>query len=698
MVKILNEQKHADQKRRFVAHARKLFASHGVMETSMSQIARACKVTKAGLYHYFKSKDEILKEIFLSHVEEKDHVANVFKLGKDLEETLYLLGKNHLLDMTHAEHVELMKILLSETMKNPEMRKFYDSFIMEQIGIAVRDVIIPKVSRTKIREGDQAPPLPIFRQPHALFLAPDDGGGHHALDRRWRDLRADAGQDLRDEIQRGMIAVNMNKTRWNMKKLIPFLIVISLAAGRVLAQQKLPLEDYLQQVQRQGTNYKAAKAQAEGYEKESHQQDLTYSPQLVAGYNHLDDSSQQVLSFYGTRTQMDSAGVSLTDMLPFGPSVSVGYSFEDSNYSGQSLAGAFAQLFPTMGITSITQEYQISPVISVSVPLFKNFGGVQTNAGVKAVQYGLESAEKLSTFQMEGVLFNAKVAYWNLALAREQVDIRKDTLNRNQKIWDWTKRRVARNLADPPDALQAEASVRQAELDLQTALNGERSARLAFNRYRNGATEEVPEELEALEDSLSGVKVDIPSKLPERTDLQAVEAQARQMKATYDETYQNIYPDITAIASWRGNGLDPNFQNANNIAFGTDHPTWMLGAQFNLSLDLFTAERTAEGYKRQYESSILGLQDKQLEVDQDWRDLQDRLADVEKRLAMAADIESLQQQNADAEKNQLALGRTTQFQLLSIENQYSMARLSRLSLVAEKLGLLAQAQWWLSAE
>lgn len=479
-----------------------------------------------------------------------------------------------------------------------------------------------------------------------------------------------------------------------MKKMIRMGMGLWLAAGMALAQQKLTLEDYLQQVQNQGTNYQAAKAQAEGYEKESHQMDLTYSPQLVAGYNHLVDQSQENFSglLFNNNTQSDAAGVSLVDKFPFGPSLSLGYAFNDTNILGQSLAS----LEP--GYPVEPAFYQLSPVVSLTVPLFKDFGGAQTSAGVKMVQYGLESAQKLSAYQREGVLYNAKVAYWNLALAREEMDIRKDTLDRNQKIWEWTKRRVARNLADPPDALQAEASVRQAELDLQTALNDERSARLALNRYRNSATDEVPEQLEALEDSLTEEKVDIPSQIPKRMDLLAVEAQTRQKKATYDETYQNIYPDITAIASWRGNGLDPSFQNANNIAFGTDHPTWMLGAQFNLSLDVFTAERTAEGYQKDYESSVLSLQDKRLEVDQEWRDIQDRLVDVDKRLAMAADIESLQKQNADEEKNQLALGRTTQFQLLSIENQYSLSRLSRLSLVAEKLGLLAQAQWWLSKE
>lgn len=472
-------------------------------------------------------------------------------------------------------------------------------------------------------------------------------------------------------------------------------LALWLAAGMACAQNSLTLQDYLDEVQGRSADYQACQAAAEGYEKQSHQQDLVYSPYLTASYSHLDDQSQQSTVLATDQTLADSAGVSIVDKLPFGPTLSVGYAFNDINlrYSPQLLS-----YFGGNSSAFLSSYYQISPVVSLSVPLFKDFGGAQTGAGVKSVQYGFESLQKLSTFQREGVLFGAKTAYWGLALARQEVEIRKDTLDRSQRIWEWTKRRVARNLADPPDALQAEAAVKQAELDLQMASDRERSARLNFNSFRNAASEEVPEQLEALEDSLARVKVDIPAEPPVRMDLQATESQTRQKKAAYDQTYQNIYPDITAFASWRGNGLDPSLQSANSTAFSTDHPTWMLGAQFNLPLDVFTAARTAEGYKKEYESSVLSLKDKKLSVDQDWRDIRDRLADVDKRLAMATEIEALQKQNADEEKRQLDLGRTTQFQLLSFENQYSLARLGRLSLIAEKLGLLAKAQWWLSAK
>jgi hypothetical protein len=72
------------------------------------------------------------------------------------------------------------------------------------------------------------------------------------------------------------------------------------------------------------------------------------------------------------------------------------------------------------------------------------------------------------------------------------------------------------------------------------------------------------------------------------------------------------------------------------------------------------------------------------------------LDEVDKRLDMAVEIESLRKENAVEEKTRLAQGRTTQFQLLMLENAYSLSRLRRLSLLTEKLELLAKAQWYMA--
>jgi AcrR family transcriptional regulator len=142
MAKLLNEQKHTNQRMRLLSHARRLFAGCGVKETSMSQVAKACKITKATLYHYFKSKETILKEILACRSAEIENV-NQGSLPKNLEECFYQIAKGHLAHMEKPENLELMKILLSETMKNNEMKKYYMSFVSETISKGVRELLLP---------------------------------------------------------------------------------------------------------------------------------------------------------------------------------------------------------------------------------------------------------------------------------------------------------------------------------------------------------------------------------------------------------------------------------------------------------------------------------------------------------------------------------------------------------------------------
>jgi TetR/AcrR family transcriptional regulator len=48
----------------------KLFAKNGYDRTSMAEVAAACRVSKALLYHYYVGKDELLFDILKFHLEE----------------------------------------------------------------------------------------------------------------------------------------------------------------------------------------------------------------------------------------------------------------------------------------------------------------------------------------------------------------------------------------------------------------------------------------------------------------------------------------------------------------------------------------------------------------------------------------------------------------------------------------------------
>ena len=105
----------------------------------MSQVAKACKVTKATLYHYFKSKDAILKEILDCH-HKGIEVTTQGSRAQNLETCLDQIARSHLKEMDQPERLELMKIMISETMKNHEMRKFHMEFLKENVGMGAQAV------------------------------------------------------------------------------------------------------------------------------------------------------------------------------------------------------------------------------------------------------------------------------------------------------------------------------------------------------------------------------------------------------------------------------------------------------------------------------------------------------------------------------------------------------------------------------
>lgn len=155
MVKVLNELKYKEQRLRLLSHARRLIANQGFKETSMSQIAKACKVTKAALYHYFQSKEDILLAILGCHEEETAPLKAQLAKAKNVEEVLYAIAKNHLEKMSQASNLEFVKILVNEAMTNTGVKKFYLNFVKESLVAMGRDLLAPfvkgKIGEVEIR-------------------------------------------------------------------------------------------------------------------------------------------------------------------------------------------------------------------------------------------------------------------------------------------------------------------------------------------------------------------------------------------------------------------------------------------------------------------------------------------------------------------------------------------------------------------
>src|SRR5258707_669999 len=83
--------------------AARIFCDQGFDATAMSDIARALRMTKAGLYHYFDSKEALLFEIMTFGLDRvRDEVVAPARLVRDPEERLRQIILTHARIATHG--------------------------------------------------------------------------------------------------------------------------------------------------------------------------------------------------------------------------------------------------------------------------------------------------------------------------------------------------------------------------------------------------------------------------------------------------------------------------------------------------------------------------------------------------------------------------------------------------------------------
>lgn len=93
------------QRELILARAAELFARHGYHAASMKQLAEACGLSKATLYHYYRDKDALLVHIADAHVSRLQAlVSEVRALGLAPQPQLRELVRRFVVEYAGAQH------------------------------------------------------------------------------------------------------------------------------------------------------------------------------------------------------------------------------------------------------------------------------------------------------------------------------------------------------------------------------------------------------------------------------------------------------------------------------------------------------------------------------------------------------------------------------------------------------------------
>jgi AcrR family transcriptional regulator len=111
--------------------ARHLFATKGYAETTVDDIAQACAMQKASLYHYFNSKQQILQEMMDLACARWSERLPEYARGRDLPETLHIIATTFLKEMDDPARRDFFKVLHFESYKNPAILKAWKESPMQ---------------------------------------------------------------------------------------------------------------------------------------------------------------------------------------------------------------------------------------------------------------------------------------------------------------------------------------------------------------------------------------------------------------------------------------------------------------------------------------------------------------------------------------------------------------------------------------
>lgn len=113
-----DERKHA-----IVVAAASLFASEGFEGASVSGIAERGKITKSLIYHYYKSKEDILYDVMISHVRDLESAAREAVAETDWPPARKLRELAHRFMALYVGAADRHKVLLNDLGRLPKARR-----------------------------------------------------------------------------------------------------------------------------------------------------------------------------------------------------------------------------------------------------------------------------------------------------------------------------------------------------------------------------------------------------------------------------------------------------------------------------------------------------------------------------------------------------------------------------------------------
>ncbi len=455
-----------------------------------------------------------------------------------------------------------------------------------------------------------------------------------------------------------------------------------LVSGLVFATSAsaLSLEDYLGQVKDSSMGYKANSEQAEAANLKTREADLFFTPRLFANARAGFDGKEpfgSTITYDELKMQNYSLGIS--QEFSFGLQASLAYAMDRTQIVGATLPAGISDTF-----------WDATPKLELTMPLWANGFGRSSRANEQVTRQQNLADRFGSAAQAHAYLVQAEAAYWGLVSAQEVVEVQGRALEQAKSILNYVTRKSRMNLGERADILQAKALVESTTFQLQQAQNREKAARRAFNTYVNRPAETAVDKLEGI-NFVNLQNISVPQQQPgDRLDIKAAEAQSLMAKSAAQLSNERNKPTLDLYGSYALNGRDEELNEALKEAGAVERDTAFVGVRLNIPLNYGAASDAQTGALKAQKAAEYSYQYKRFTQEQDWTNLTQQLVEAKESLRLATNIVNAQKAKLENERVRQRQGRTTTYQVLLFEQEFSQSEVNRIQAASQILGLQAQ--------
>jgi len=343
-----------------------------------------------------------------------------------------------------------------------------------------------------------------------------------------------------------------------------------------------------------------------------------------------------------------------------------------------------------------------SASLTLTQPLLKNFWIDNSRLTIKLAKNQLKSDEQGLRLQLITSITAVENAYYELIYAQENVNVQREALILAQTQLDQDRQRVQIGTKAQLDVQQDESQVASSKANLIGALytlaNDQNTLKnLLTDQYARWHDTDIqptetitnaPLQLFDLQDSWTKGMTERPDLLQKRL---LVERQGIQLKFDYNQ----LYPELNLTGSYGYNGQGAQYNDVFTQVGNEDRPFYSYGAELKVPLSNVGARNTYKADKVTLQQLLLKL--KQFE--------QNVLVDIDNAVKQAqSDYQSVEASRQariyaeaalDAEQKKYAVGKSTTFNVLGLQNTLTADRGTEIRDLAnyyEDLANLAQKE------